>query len=76
MNLERLISLASRVLFLSAFFLLALALAERIANASGYTVLRGTFSGGRLLEIAAILLIFVIAVQIREMREELRRRSP
>lgn len=76
MDLERLISLASRLLFSGAFALLALALIERTANAAGYTVLRGAFTGGRLLEIATVLLIFVIAMQLREMKTELRRQKP
>jgi hypothetical protein len=75
MDLERWFSLASRVLFASAFALLGLALVERTANAVGYTILRGIFGGGRLLEIAAILLIFVIAIQLREVKAELRRLS-
>jgi hypothetical protein len=76
MNLENFVSRVSRLFFFGAFVLLAVAVLERAANASGYTVVGGTFTGGRLLEIAAILLIFVIAMQVREMREELRRRSP
>lgn len=76
MDLEKFISLASRVFFFGAFGLLAVALIERAANVVGYTVLEGAFTGGRLLEIAAILLIFVIAMQLRGMREELRKRSP
>ena len=76
MDLERLISLASRLLFSGAFALLALSLIERTANAAGYTVLRGAFTGGRLLEIATVLLIFVIAMQLREMKTELRRQRP
>ena len=64
----------SRVFFLGAFALMAVGVIERVANATGYTVLGGTFTGGRLLEIAAVLLVFVIAIQLREMREELRRR--
>jgi hypothetical protein len=76
MDLERFVSRISRLFFFGAFALLAIAVVERLANASGYTVIGGAFTGGRLLEIAAILLIFVIAMQVREMREELRRRSP
>jgi hypothetical protein len=75
MSLEKLVSLVSRLFFLGAFVLLGLALIERIANASGYTILRA-YSGGRLLEIAVVLLVFVIAVQLREMREELKRGRP
>lgn len=75
MDFDRLISPISRLFFVGAFVLLALALGERLANALGYTLLGGAFSGGRLLEISAMLLIFVIAMQVREMREELRRRG-
>ncbi len=75
MSLERLFSLASRLFFVGAFVLLGLALIERIANASGYTILR-VYRGGRLLEIAVVLLVFVIAMQLREMREELKRGRP
>lgn len=75
MSLERLVSLVSRLFFVGAFVLLGLALIERIANASGYTILR-VYRGGRLLEIAVVLLVFVIATQLREMREELKRGRP
>ncbi|MFY9560012.1 MAG: hypothetical protein WAQ52_07245 [Terriglobales bacterium] len=54
--------------------LLALALIEKVANASGYTILQ-MYAGGRLLEFAVVLLVFVIAVQLREMKEELKKRA-
>ena len=73
MNLEKLVSMVSRLFFLGGFVLLGLALNERIANATGYTILQG--KGARLLEFAVVLLLFVIAVQLREMKEELRKRS-
>jgi len=75
MSLEKLVSLVSRLFFLGAFVALGLALIERIANASGYTILR-VYGGGRLLEVAVVLLVFVIAIQLREMREELKRGRP
>ena len=75
MSLERLVSAVSRLFFIGAFVLLGLALIERIANSSGYTILR-SYRGGRLLEIAVVLLVFVIAMQLREMREELKRGRP
>jgi hypothetical protein len=75
MSLEKLVSIASRIFFLGAFVLLGLAVLERSANAFGYTILQ-IYRGGRLLEIAAVLLIFVIALQLREVREELKRRRP
>jgi hypothetical protein len=73
MSLEKMVSVASRLFFLIAFVLLGFAVIERMANAAGYTILR-VYSGGRLLEFAAVLLIFVIALQLREMKEELKRR--
>jgi preprotein translocase subunit SecY len=75
MSLEKLVSTASRLFFLGAFVLFALAVLERIANTAGYTILR-MYTGGRLLEFAVVLLIFVIAIQVRQMREELKRRGP
>jgi preprotein translocase subunit SecY len=75
MSIEKLVSLVSRLFFLGAFFLFALALIERIANAYGYTVSQ-QWSGSRLLELAVVLLVFVIAAQLREVKEELKRTKP
>ena len=72
MNLQKLISITSRLFFLGAFVLLGLAVIERVANAAGYTLLQ-LYRGGRLLEFAVVLLVFVIAIQLREIREELKR---
>jgi hypothetical protein len=74
MTLERFNSLVSRVLFFAAFLLLAIAVGERLANLLGYTFLRQTsYAAGRLLEFAAIFLIFVIALLLRQIREELKK---
>jgi len=70
MSLEKLVSSASRLFFLGAF-VLALAVMERIVNVFGYTILQ-QYKGGRLLEFAVVLLVFVIAAQLREMTEELK----
>ncbi len=78
MIIEKLISVVSRVFFIGAFVLLGLGVIERIAYEAGYTIvlLGSTFSGGRLLEIAVVLLVFVIAMQLREMKGELKKRRP
>lgn len=75
MNLEKLMSMASRLFFIGAFVLLGMAVIERIANAAGYTIMR-LYQGGRLLEFAVVLLVFVIAMQQREMKQELKSRRP
>ena len=58
----------SRVLFLVAFLLTGLAVGEKLLNAFGFTVLRG-YAPSRLLEYAAVAVLFVIALQLREMKE-------
>ncbi|GEM_PF-376501 len=72
--LENLTSLVSRVLFVGAFAAAGLAVWERIINLFGYTVLRG-YLPGRLLELSAVAVLFVIALQLREIKE-LQRRGP
>jgi len=75
MSLEKLISMVSRFFFLGAFVLLGLALIEKLANVANYTILQ-QYRGGRLLDFAVVLLIFVIAMQLRQMKEDLRGRKP
>jgi uncharacterized protein YhhL (DUF1145 family) len=77
MILEKLISMVSRIFFVGAFVLFGLAVMGRIAYEAGYTfLLAGPFTGSRLLEIAVVLMVFVIAMQLREIRGELKKRNP
>ena len=69
------LSLISRISFLLAVVCVVLAIAERVAFASGYTILRGALSGARLFEVAGILVVFVIAVLLRQIRDQLRQGS-
>lgn len=75
MSLDRLSSWVSRLFFLGAFVLLGIAVIERVANVFGYTIVLRAYTGGRLLELAVVLLVFVIALLLRQMREELRKRG-
>jgi hypothetical protein len=61
-------SVICRVFFVGAFVLAGLAIWEKIANVAGYTVLRTSFNPWRLLEFAAIALLFVIALLLREIK--------
>ncbi len=72
MDVDRLSSLLSRCLFTVAFALVGVAIVERTVYTFGYTILRGAFSGGRLLDIAAVVLIFVMALLLRQIREQIR----
>jgi hypothetical protein len=70
------LSSISRIVFILAVIAAGFAIFERLANAMGYTFLRGAISGGRLLEISAILVTFVIALLLREIRDALRAQRP
>lgn len=72
MSLQSLTSLINRVLFFGSFLLFALAIVEKMANLSGQTVIKGAYAPGRLFEFAAVVLLFVIALLLRNIREELR----
>jgi len=67
--MEKLFSLVSRVLFFGAFVLLGLALFEQASNAFGMTLLRGKYSSGRLMELSVVLLVFVITLLLRQIRD-------
>jgi hypothetical protein len=74
MSFDKLLAAASRFFYLSAFVLLALAVLEKIANSSGYTILR-LYRGGRLLEFAGVLLLFVMAAQLKEIKDRIKAKS-
>jgi hypothetical protein len=70
MNLESLSSALMRTLFIASFALLALALTEFAANSFGYTLIRGVYTTGRLLELAAVFLVFVMTLLLRQIRDQ------
>ncbi len=60
-----------RVCFFAAFFLLALAVLERVVNFFGCTILSTLYTPGRLLELAGVMLLFVITLLLRQIRESM-----
>ena len=72
MNIDFLSHLVTRVFFFGAFCLLALATVEVVVNFFNYTVLPGPYTKGRLVEGAVVLLVFVICVLLRQIRDALR----
>ena len=74
MSLQKLESVVSRVFFFGAFVLLLLALLERVANYYGYTVLQMPLKAVTVLETSVVLLVFVIVILLREIREALTRK--
>lgn len=69
MNMQTIYQVFSRILFLIAFAALAIACIEYVVNLLGYTVLREAYTPGRLVELAGALLLFVIAVLLRQIRD-------
>ena len=65
--MERLYSIVCRVSFIIAFILAGLAIWEKLANLFGLTLMRG-YPPWRLLEFVAVVLLFVIALQLREIK--------
>lgn len=65
--MEKLTSFISRILFILAFTLAASAVSEKMANMFGFDFFRN-YSPSRLLELSAIALFFVVALQLREIK--------
>jgi hypothetical protein len=62
-------SLLTRGLLALAFVLAGVAVWEKLANYVGYTVLGSSFNASRLLDIAAIALLFVLALLLQDIRQ-------
>ena len=57
-----------RIFFYGSFALAVIAVLERIVNFFNYSLLRSSYEPGRVLEFAAIGLIFSIAMQLHQIR--------
>jgi hypothetical protein len=74
--MTQLSSMGSRVLFAAAFVLAGVAVWEKLANVMGRTLtFLGNYGPSRLLELAGVALLFVIALQLREIKQAARGKS-
>jgi hypothetical protein len=74
--LDRLTSLICRIFFIVAFVMLVIAVWDKIIGYYGFTVsFIGEMGPARLLELAVTLMIFVIGLLLRQIREGLRSKS-
>ena len=64
-NIEALIR---RIFFYGSFVLAAIAVIEKVANVFKYTLMKSVFVPARLLEFAAIGLLFSMAMQLHQIR--------
>jgi len=73
MNYDKAASLISRVSVLGAFALIVVGVIEGLANLFGYTVLHEAHKPSRLIELGAALTVIVIALLLRQIRDQLRK---
>jgi hypothetical protein len=69
--MSQLTSLINRLFFVASFVLAGTAVLEKLANFLGYTIIRGAYDPGRLLEFAAVALLFVFALLLRDIQHAL-----
>ena len=72
MNFEFVYKHFPRVIFIIASIGIVAAFLEWIGDFVGFSVTGDMYSAGRLLELSAALLVFVVAVLLRQIRDELR----
>lgn len=73
--IDKYTSFFSRLFFVVAIIILLLAVWDRIIGLFGWTITWLYYQPGRLLEFSAILIIFVIALLLRQIRQELRKET-
>jgi len=61
----------ARTIFIFASIVIAIAFLEWTGDFIGFSITGGKYTAGRLLELAAALLVFVIAVLLRQIRDAL-----
>ena len=72
MNLEFVYEHFARTVFIMASVAIAVAFLEWIGDFVGFSLIGEMYTAGRLVELAAALLVFVVAVLLRQIRDELR----
>ena len=69
MNIANLYKIFARSLFFFALAILAAGFIELVANLFDNSVLGAGYTAGRMIEVSATLVIFVIAVLLRQIRD-------
>ena len=73
MKLQNVDQYFSRVMFIAASILIVVAIAEAFIQIFGISLISRFYSPGRMMELAATLLIFSIANLLRQIRDTLRK---
>ena len=69
MNMTVIYHVFARLFFFLALGILSVAIIEFLVNFFDYTILQGVYTAGRLLEMSAAMLVFVITVLLRQIRD-------
>ena len=72
MSIRTLLSYFENLVFMGATGAMVLAFLELIAQFAGFSLIGELYPPGRIIELAAALLVLVIAITLREIRDELR----
>ena len=75
MDVEKLSHYGSRTFFVAALILFVVAVVEWVLSMLGVMGPRGGYMPGRLVEFAAMFMVPVITVLLRQIRDELRKQK-
>ncbi len=75
MNLDNLNSVVSRCCFIGGFAFLVLVVVEELALSFGSSFLSRAYTPETLLNLGAVFFLVVIALLLRQIREELKKRN-
>ncbi len=70
---DKLISVFSRIVFIVAIVILAVAILDWILRLFGYTLSFLPYQPGRLMEFSTILIVLVIALLLRQIRDSVKK---
>ncbi len=70
--IDKLTSVFSRIFFAIALIILVMAIVNWILGVFGWTVSWLTYTPGRLFEFSSMLMIFVVVLLLRQIRERLK----
>ena len=73
--MDQITSFINRTLFVLSFVLAIVAVVEKVMNLMGYTVLGGRYDPSQLLGYAGTGLLFVFALQLREIHHALQSKT-
>ncbi len=76
MDKQRILHTIAQVVFIGASAAIVLAFLELGAQFFGASLIGNLYPPGRIIELAAALLVLVIAITLREIRDEIRAGRP